>query len=197
MLAAAVNDILLDVIQRLHIGLMQIDHDDIRFLAFRKNVTVMKPHGSCPIHCSHLKHLFGIHRRGILFPKLGKPCCQEHLTEHIQAVIAGSAVGSDTHINAFFQETGNRCNPACKLCVGSGIGDYMKPFPCKEIHIFLCKVNTMITASAVIEQPQGIQELRRGHPVTLQTFIRFCFCLRYMRKKRRFVFMDHFGHLLQ
>ena len=152
---------------------MQVYHDQIRQLPFRKNISIRKAHRMRTVYSRHPQYLMGIHRSRVLLQKLRKTGHKKHLTEHIQTVIAGRTVRTDSHVDTLFHKPSYRCDTAGQLHIGARIRHDMQSLFCKQLHILFRKIAGMISSAPKIKHAERIKKRRRRHPVTRQAFLRF------------------------
>ena len=184
LLAAAVDQVAVDLVDGLHIRLIQVDHHEVRQLAGREDVGVRNSHDFCGIAGDHLQNFTGGNRSGAAGPELRHTGRQEHFAEDIQAVVAGRSVCADGDRDAGAQIILNRRNSAGQFHIGAGIGHDRNPVFFQDFDVFGCRVHQMITGSAVAEHTLFGKKSDRCHPVAADALIDLRLSLRNMGEDR-------------
>ena len=115
--AAAVNEVFDQIILRLHVRLMEVNHDEIGLFAGSETVAVSKLHGVRAACGCHVENGVGRESCGIHLADFGKAGGQEHFAEHIEAVVTGRPVGADGEVDAVIVKTLQRADAGGELQV--------------------------------------------------------------------------------
>ena len=86
--AAAVNEVFDQIIFRLHVRLVQINHDEIRLFANGETVTVIDLHRVCAACGCHVEYRISRDSCGVHLTDFGKTGGQEHQQEREQAFLS-------------------------------------------------------------------------------------------------------------
>ena len=115
--AAAVNEVFDQIILRLHVRLMEINHDEIGLFAGSETVAVSKLHRVCAACGCHVEYRISRDSCGVHLTDFGKTGGQEHFAEHVEAVVAGRPVGADGEVDAVIVKTLQRADAGGELQV--------------------------------------------------------------------------------
>ena len=184
MLASAVYKIFYDIILRLHIRLLQIDHDQIRFFAGCQTVAIVQPHRMRTTCRGHIQDFIRTDTLCIHFTHLRQCTCQKHFLKHIQAVVARRSVCTDRHRNTFLHKSFQRCDTACQLQVGCRAGNCGQLTFLKDLKIFIIKIYTMVSTAAILIHAKFFRQLRRRLAITLQTLLHLILSLGIVQEYR-------------
>ena len=125
----------------------------------------------CTTGCSCIEHLLSRYTGSIPFLYLGKTRHQKHLPEHIQTVIRGRSVGTDSKPDALVQISLYWSDTAGQLGVTSGIGHCIKPTLFKYLKIVVTHPYAVVSTAAVLIHSQLIGKLRGSLAPALDTFL--------------------------
>ena len=149
--AAAVNEVFDQIIFRLHVRLVQINHDEIRLFANGETVTVIDLHRVCAACGCHVEYRISRDSCGVHLTDFGKTGGQEHFAEHVEAVVAGRSVGADGEVDAVIVKTFQRADAGRELQVGGWIGNG-RQFPVAEnFEIAVLHPDAVVAAASVLE----------------------------------------------
>ena len=118
--AAAVNEVFDQIILRLHVRLMEVNHDEIGLFAGSETVAVSKLHRVCAACGCHVEYRISRDSCGVHLTDFGKTGGQEHFAEHVEAVVAGWPVSADGEVDAVIVKTPpSRCSGSRRLRTGT------------------------------------------------------------------------------
>ena len=187
-LAAGIDDVLCNVVQRLHVRHVQIEHDKIRLLARLEAIAVIEPHHLCADRARRMQDLDRVRRRRA-DGQLLQTRNEEHFAEEIETVVARRSVGPDRNRYARFVIRFDRRNAARKLHVGARIGADIEPALLHDLDIARHREYHVEPAAAAAEHAQRIKIRDRGHPRASDAVLDFGRGLRQMRKDRLLKFL--------
>ena len=165
---------------RLHVGRVDIHHDEVGFKALLHQAAVVSAlgQGACAGH--RIKHLLRRKHGRIHGLDTGRQRHRLGIRQQIQAVVGGDAVGAQSHVHALFQHLRHVRDAAGQLHVGHGTSGDRRPFLPDDIHVALLDPHAVSQSSRHVQQTAVRQIFDVGTAVSAHLALR-CFALRLRR----------------
>ena len=107
-------------------------------------------------------------------------CRKLNFIQHIQIIIAGCTICSESDTDTFCQETRNRCRSTREFHIAAGIVRNANMILLDDINILIVQMNTMCGKCTVKKQSRGCNVRKGAFSVLLDAVLHLAHRLRHM-----------------